>query len=269
VGDAHVAFGIRTIGTQHRSAWWCADVAVSQPLQCSVVHDFRFDEKLLKVLPLALSRSDLGFDLTGAMEFYNLAHANEPALAVTQQLVLMEAALEHLFPKENFAGQVGCIALLLRTEDCAVPTKPPRRAENTWVAAQVDSREGAIPPSAPSCHYWLRELIRLRNDIIHGNRLSDRKWTWWPEDHVAMAALVIPLLVKARLQYAGLYEWTHSDKVRLGAVGRLLAANNRWDRIVKPPYESLWARVFEKTQGDIRVREMAGDLSQYMGSRGA
>jgi hypothetical protein len=64
-------------------------------------------------------------------------------------------------------------------------------------------------PAAPVRYEWLKEFYRVRGDFSHG-RLTTRQPMAWPNpfEHLTLAAIAFPLLVRCLLQRAGTYALT-------------------------------------------------------------
>lgn len=68
---------------------------------------------------------------------------------------------------------------------------------------------------------WLEDAFQLRHQLADVKVDAPRQTIWSMRERMLLGALLVPLLVKAALRGANLYEFTPEDDFRKGAFERL------------------------------------------------
>jgi hypothetical protein len=58
---------------------------------------------------------------------------------------------------------------------------------------------------------WLSEFYRVRGDFAHGRLTTRQPMVWNATEHLALAAIAFPFVVRCLLQRAGAYTLTRDD----------------------------------------------------------
>ncbi len=229
-------FALRGRGICVLSNWNYEMLVVTEPLQCGLARDLDWDDVFLSSLWCAMKTPPNSLDtLTQAIWLFNRANSDEQRYAIEQiqqEVVMIVQALEYLFDSkgESLAAKVAnCFPT-----DGEIQCRPPR-VGGSWIGTFNISNRRCV-------YYWLRELIQLRHDTVHGNPLSSKRWAWAVDEHALMAAFVFPLIVKCFLADEGVYRLTEKDKVRLGVIDKLLYMNH-WGT-EEGETQSNWSNLF-------------------------
>ena len=234
VGDDLMAFAIPRRG---RSGWSsgyrCGAVAVSEPLQCTMVSQVNWDHGFLQALWSACHPSS-GDDssLRIAVECFNETHSDDPWASPERQVVVAASALEYLTGKgKQQAMANAAVEHLGAYSGPGIRSgRPCRVGQESFIGEKINSRnsQDTIPEKSRPVYYWLRELHCRRSHIVHPFR-ERAKWVWSDQQHLALLAFVFPLIVKCMLASKCLYGLTSNDRVRLDAVDELVALQRPHD----------------------------------------
>lgn len=119
--------------------------------------------------------------------------------------------------------------------------------------------------NAPLRSEWLKEFYRVRGDFAHGRLETRQPMAWQPNEHLVLAAIAFPLLVRSLLRGAGLYELTHDDQ------GAIEAFEDFADRpfFERPPdpqgsMDSWWSRSFREAKGKITRQRAIRELGPVL-----
>lgn len=92
---------------------------------------------------------------------------------------------------------------------------------------------------------WMADFRTLRGNLAHGNTHDAYASIWTVHEHMLLAALVFPLVVKALLVDAGTYTLTQDDKVLIEATENLMSCENLFQK--DDTEEFLWNKVMGDT----------------------
>lgn len=104
------------------------------------------------------------------------------------------------------------------------------KTARTDIEIDRDPARAAAQPNWWVHQKWIEELYDVRSKVVHKGKHLTRKWGWQIDEHLVMAALVLPLTVKLMLERDGHYTLTDDDHARCLAVDKLLAATGWGDR---------------------------------------
>ena len=96
---------------------------------------------------------------------------------------------------------------------------------------EMDGKAYRAVASGPEISYrnvmeiWLREFHTIRGIVAHGHRRAQlpRKTTWTPGEHLAIARVVFPLVVKVALSRAGVRVLSRRERVEVRAIPAIVA----------------------------------------------
>ena len=78
-------------------------------------------------------------------------------------------------------------------------------------------------PDSSIRYEWMREFYRVRGDFAHGKLKTMQEMAWQPLEHVVLATIAFPLVIKALLEKAGRYTLTNYDRATVEAFERVSA----------------------------------------------
>jgi hypothetical protein len=113
----------------------------------------------------------------------------------------------------------------------------------------------------PLRYEWMKEFYRIRGDFAHGRLTTKQPAVWNPLEHVVLATIAFPLLVRCLLQREGKYVLTDEDRTQIDAFESLADEeflNPPGDR--KNSIDSVWSRVREKASSELLKKKVLEEL---------
>jgi hypothetical protein len=101
----------------------------------------------------------------------------------------------------------------------------------------------------------MREFYRVRGAFAHGRLNPQQPMVWSPREHLILAAIAFPLLVKARLAQLGHYQLSREDQVQRNAFERFADTPDFLDvpAAQQGGLNSTWRRVCQEERRRLRV----------------
>jgi hypothetical protein len=204
-------FDVVTLRTRRRdghtwAAWPLDLVASTVPSHVSPVRSVSLDQRLLDGLVAYVRSGSSDWDAwQNALSCFNQGNTDSSAFRHQVEWGLLASAFERLLDAEPRAEDVAD-----KFANAVVPTKP-------LLTAQAKRRIDRWKDPAVSVRYeWLKEFYRVRGDFSHGNFRSRQPMAWPnPLEHLTLAAIAFPLLVRCLLQRAGAYALSRDDRVNI------------------------------------------------------
>jgi hypothetical protein len=99
-------------------------------------------------------------------------------------------------------------------------------------------------PGAPVRYEWPKEFYRVRGDFAHGKLTTQQPMAWNPVEHLTLAAIGFPLLVRSLLQSAGTYTLTSNDTAAIEVFEQFADQPDflKPPRDTRNPLDTWWAR---------------------------
>lgn len=217
------------------SGRWIPETQITIPVHVAPVDRVKADEGLLSAI-LAYRQSAGPREWSGwqnAVSCFNQANTDDDSVRYQTEWTLLAGAFERILDAKPDAADVADKFM------CAVI---PRTTLTVGSAKRkpVKSKD----PGLPVRYEWMREFYRIRGDFAHGRLDSSQPATWFPLEHLVLASIGFPLLVRAKLTLAGVYSLTEDDLTVLDAFEELADA----DFLVAPDDErnsadSVWRRL--------------------------
>jgi hypothetical protein len=228
------------------------DTAFSVPVHVSPVRQVSLDEPLLEALIKFRngSSADNWSRWQNAISCFNQGNTDNDSIRYQVEWVLLVSAFEHLLHAKPNAEDVS-----QKFANAMVPENPVRvevakRQSNRWAAKSKDVR-----------FEWMREFYRIRGDFAHGKLNTQQPAVWNPLEHIVLATIAFPLVVRSLLAQRGDYALTDEDKAQTNAFERLAD-----DQFLNPPGEqtssidSVWSRMRHKTKLDLAFQKIAATV---------
>ena len=220
-----------------------SSVTFSMPVHVSTVGQVILDKDLLSALVTFSTAADPEEWLRwqNAIACYN--HANTDSEAVQHQVewVLLASAFEQILNADSTAKDVAeqfTQAMLPSSPILAGTTK--RRSEQ-WK-----------DPEKPLRYEWMREFYRLRGDFAHGKLKPKQPAVWNAQEHLVLASITFPLIVRCLLNKAGQYTISDKDRAEINAL-ESVADQQFMERLSDERHsgDSLWSRAVEEANWEI------------------
>jgi len=173
-----------------------------------------------------------------AMACFNQANTDNESVRFQVEWVLFCSAFEHILEAKPDYKDVA-----RRFQECMVPTcgitvENSKRRSVQWkdIAAHIR-------------YEWMKEFYSVRGDFAHGKLLTKRPTAWSQQEHLVLAAIGFPLLVKSLLRRAGHYGLSNEDIAQINSFEQLADED-----FIKPPadqrnsMDSVWSRLLEEAR---------------------
>lgn len=222
------------------SAWPLDSIVISVPAHVSPVRLVCLDQPLLDSL-VAFARSgrlEWG-RWQHALSCFNQGNTDSDAIRYQVEWGLLCSAFERLLDAAaDYDDVASKFAKAMR------PSKPlltggARRRIDRWK-----------DPSLPVRLEWLKEFYRVRGDFSHGRLTTQQPMAWNLLEHLMLAAIAFPLLVRSLLQDAGIYGLTRDD---VAAIDAFESFADQANFLAAPPdsrnsLDSWWARMHSRAR---------------------
>jgi hypothetical protein len=222
------------------SAWPLDAIALTVPTHVSPVRSVSLDARLLDGL---VSFARKGTPDWGrwqhALSCFNQANTDGDTFRHQIEWGLMCSAFEQLLNADSKAEDVAD-----KFAKALVPSRP-------LLASDAQRRlERWKDAGAPVRYEWLKEFYRVRGDFAHGKLTTQQPMAWHPIEHLTLAAIAFPLLVRSLLQSGGTYKFTADD---VAAIDVFEEFANEPDFLHLPPdtrnsLDTWWARFFRRAK---------------------
>jgi hypothetical protein len=229
-----------------QSLWRVDKIIITAPVHCHTIRQVRLDDALLQ--SLVAHRSQLRpcdwARWQNAITCFN--HANTDSVVVQHQVewVLLCSAFEHLTRARSNAKDVA-----RKFSDAVKPS-------SELLASQATRRSCVWTDAKASLRYeWMREFYRIRGDFAHGRLNTQKSAVWNPLEHLVLATIAFPLLVKSKLQQEGRYQPTISDQAQIDSFEALADTSD----LLKPPcdhqnsVDSHWTRLRRQRESHLSL----------------
>ena len=142
-----------------------------------------------------------------ALSCFNQGNTDSDVFRYQMEWGLLASAFERLLDAAPHADDVADKFAKAMVPSRSLLARDAQRRSDRWK-----------DPAASVRLEWLREFYRVRGDFSHG-RLTTRQPMVWnnPFEHLTLAAIAFPLLVRCLLQRAGTYTLTRDDMAAIDA----------------------------------------------------
>jgi len=237
---------------QTLSGWPIDDIAITIPVNCHPVREVTLDDVLLKALAVhrTQSQNEEWARWQNAISCFNQANTDGENVRYQVEWVLLCSAFEHLLEAASDYKDVAKKFVDAFTPSTHIPVKAAKRKAKTWTE-----------PDAHLRHEWMKEFYRIRGDFAHGKLVSQQPTVWNPQEHLVLAAIAFPLLVRCLLTKSGHYVLTDDDAAQINAFERLMDE----PFLESPPDErgsgdSYWSRLLSEARWDAAHDKAIKDL---------
>lgn len=245
---SHVALLTRRREGRSWSTWSTDGVRITVPVHCHTIREVVVDEVLLAAL--LAHRAELREAEWGrwenAISSFNQANTDDGAFRYQVEWVLFSGAFEHFLHAHSDAKDAAA-----RFAEVMVPQEP------LLVSAAGRRSENWTDEGKPLRYEWMREFYGIRGDFAHGKHETRRPVVWEPLEHLVLAAVAFPLVVKSLLSAAGKYSLTEEDRGQIDCFERFADTPG----FVEPPVDqassldSHWKRLVDNAKLTRAVRE--------------
>lgn len=233
------------------AGWSVSDTVFGIPPQASAVHEVLIDEPLTSALMSHRESTNPSewVRWQNAIDCFNFANSDDSAVPLHVEWIMVAAAFQRIVGARSDAD-----AIASAFEEAIQPEQP--------ILAGSATRKPKSPNAASRMlrSVWAREFYELRGEFAHGQITTNRKHVWEPFEHMLLAGIAFPLLVRALLERASAYSMTDDDWAQIDAFESLLDSN-----FTQPPLDQqnswdwIWPRLESKFHGRRRLRQIVTD----------
>lgn len=249
------AITIRRRDGRTLSGWPIDEIAITIPVHCHTIEKVTLDEALLKALSnfREQSNNNKWGRWQNAISCFNQANTDNDSIRYQAEWVLLCSAFEHLLGAKSEAKDVAS-----KFSETMIPSEP-------LLACNAMRRSGKWADKGKSLRYeWMREFYRIRGDFAHGKLSTQQPTVWNPLEHLVLAAISFPLVVKSLLGESN-YKMTEEDQAQIDCFEKLADTPD----FLKPPQyqkgslDSHWRRLCSKRKWEIASKNA---LKEFVGN---
>lgn len=221
----------------------------SIPVQASPIREVKLDGQLLTSLVAFRGATDSKewSRWQNAIACFNLANTDADNVAYQVEWTLLCSAFERLLDADSTAADVA-------TKFSAVfcPASP-------LIVGSTTRKSSRWKGSAkPLSFEWMREFYSVRGDFAHGRLDTGQPLAWQPLEHLSLASIAFPLVVKCLLRLNGNYTLMEDDQIQIDAFECLADSPLSTD----PPdsqgsQDSWWSRCRQKAGWNLTHKKAA------------
>ena len=221
------------------SGWPMKDISITIPTHCHTVRTARLSETLLTALGeyRAKAASSDWPRWQNALACFNQANTDADTVSHQVEWVLSCSAFEHLLGAKPDAKDVSRKFSEALGFPKPLSVRHARRRNSSW-----SNQDNTLS------YEWMREFYRIRGDFAHGKLKTQQPATWNALEHLVLAAIAFPLLVKCLLAKSPFYKLTNVDQAQLDAFEEFADTPN----FMMPPsdqkggLDSHWSRICDR-----------------------
>lgn len=159
--------------------------------------------------------------------------------------VLLCSAFEHILEADSKATNVACRFAKHFTPSDELLGKN---------ATRFSDQQGKDDKSVR--YEWMREFYRIRGNFAHGQSDIRQPTTWNPIEHLLLATIAFPLLVKSLLNKACKYNLNEDDQAHINVFEKFADTHN----FLRPPtdqknsLDSHWKRLVNERSSKMAMK---------------
>lgn len=239
-------------GVRIKSGGWAVnEITFSIPVHVDSISKVRLDENLLQALLYYRNKNkDNGWPRwQNAISCYNQANTDNPTTGYHVEWVLHASAFERLLDATSYPLYEDVAGKFYEAfvPNDPIKAKDAKQKSTGWDDLDTDLR-----------FEWMKEFYRVRGDFAHGRLQSQQPMVWKPAEHIVLASIAFPFLVKSLLAQKGLYTLTDDDQDKIDAFESLASE----DFLNYPPNQkgsgdSWWGRCINAARSARDGREIS------------
>jgi len=220
-------------------------LTITQPNQVAI-QEFKLDESFLAALIQYRSSStpEDWTRLMSAVSCFNQANTDNETVHYQMEWVLLNSAIQHFLDAGYKLDELTEKFTQAIMPYFVVKASDSKRKTDDWKE-----------PDRPLRFYWIKEFYIIRNDYAHGKLNPKRSFSWEPLEHLVLAKIVFPLLVKLKLKETGSYELIDNDVDQIDTIEKLADEKFLEPIVRKNEPEKYWYRILMEEQQEKRWKE--------------
>ena len=226
----------------------------SVPVHVDGIQFISLDESLLTALVSFRDNVSAGewVRWQNAIRCFNQANTDNDAIRYQVEWVLLCSAFEHILEAKAKYEDVA-----ERFADALIPHT------EILVGNAKRSSLGWTDKNKPLRYEWMKEFYRIRGDFAHGKLQTQQPAVWNPLEHLVLASIGFPLLVRRVLAEKQLYAWEDEHSAQVWAFEKLMD-----EEFLNPPpnqkssADSVWSRLLQKERSALLEQKIIEKLSK-------
>jgi hypothetical protein len=188
-----------------------ADTAFSIPVHASTIRRVSLDGDLLAALVAFQNDAPEEWGRwQSAIACFNQANTDNDAVSYQAEWVLLCGAFERILGAKPKAEDVAEeFAAKMAPADPTLASSA-KRGSSKWSGSTTHLR-----------HEWMKQFYGIRGDFAHGKLVTGRPGVWKPLEHLVLATIAFPLLVRCLLVQNGKCALTEDDQAGVDVFERL------------------------------------------------
>lgn len=230
-------------------AWSVDKIRTSIPVHAHSVREVKLDEGLLN--SLSVCRSATGdkdwVEWQNAIACFNRANSDAYPFPYQVEWHLLASAFERILGAKPKAKDVADKFVNVVCPQSSLAVDQATR----WLSRWTDDNN-------PLRYEWMEEFYRIRGDFAHGRLSTRQPCAWNAQEHLVLATIAFPLIVRTRLATRNDYKITPDDRSILECFERLAATP---DFLLAPPdqqssADTHWMRIWCDRHNDLVSEEI-------------
>jgi hypothetical protein len=228
------------------SGWPISDITITIPVHSHTIRDVSLDTELLNALikyRANLQSSNWG-RWQNAISCFNQANTDSDNVRYQMEWVLLCSAFEHIMESKPMAK-----AAADKFVDVLTPSSQLLVKDSTRLSNKQEKTSRSIR------YEWMKEFYRIRGDYAHGRLNTKQSIVWQPLEHLVLASIAFPLVIKTFLSRSGKYNMTDIDQAQIDCFEHFADTN----KFLEPPtnrkssLDAHWNRLIRKQRYKISV----------------
>ncbi len=225
----------------------------SIPVHVSPIGSVSLDATLLDSLVAIRDQAsdDVWIRWQNAISCFNQANTDNDAIRYQVEWVLLSSAFEHILEAKPDYSDVAQKFAEAVVPHPALLVRNAKRRSDRW-----------SDPDKPLRYEWMKEFYRIRGDFAHGRLTTRQPAVWNPLEHLVLASIAFPLLVRCLLKEKGAYEFTGNDLAQVSAFEKLAD-----EQFLNPPadqkgsIDSVWHRLRREAKFEMIRQKVIAKLN--------
>ncbi|MBN1381309.1 MAG: hypothetical protein JXA41_06525 [Deltaproteobacteria bacterium] len=230
------------------SGWSLDDIAIPVPVHCHTIQRVSLDKDLLFAIiehRTSLDRNEWG-RWQNAISCFNQANSDSDNIRYQMEWVLLCSAFEHILESKPTAKNTAEKFIKVFTPSTELLVKNSMRLSHNQDNA-----------NQPIRYQWMKEFYRIRGDYAHGRLNTKQHIAWEPLEHLVLASIAFPLVIKTLLSRVGKYDITDTDQAQIDCFEHFADTKNFLNSPKKQrgSLDSHWSRLLSKRRYNISIEQ--------------
>lgn len=186
-------------------------ISISVPVHChtakNISDESALSEALVSHRKKLLVKGTWG-RWNNAIACFNQANTDSDNIRDNVEWVLLSSAFEHLLEAKSKSHKVA-------RKFCEVLCPPNNILAKDSLRFSDDKPRISDDEPKTLRYEWMREFYRIRGDFAHGKLVPQQPMKWTVQEHLLLATIAFPLVIKSLLVKASKYILTNDDEAQV------------------------------------------------------